>query len=81
MTEADAPTQLAEIENVWGSLHVCFFCRPELYPRMPAEHTLCARCGALISTPGRDDPRNLALSVCPPCDAQIEAEIEAGADQ
>lgn len=57
--------------------HACYFCKPNAFPPMPPQHTLCARCGALIMT-GDDDPMNTALRVCPPCDAEIEAELGVG---
>lgn len=68
--------ELATIPNPWNKTrHRCYFCAPDDYPKMPPEHTLCARCGALIITPGRDDPHNLAMTVCPPCDTELESDL------
>lgn len=72
----NSTVEVATTDNPWGrQRHSCYFCAPDNYPPMPKGHTLCARCGALIITPGTDDPHNLAMTVCPPCDADIEASL------
>ena len=55
-------------------VHACYFCKPDLYDPMPRHCTICARCGVFIWT-GVDDPKNLALSVCPDCETAIEKEV------
>lgn len=66
-----------ENRNVWDrQRHSCYFCHPEEFTPMLPKHTLCARCGALIEIPD-EDPRNMAMRVCPPCDEEIERDLSA----
>jgi hypothetical protein len=50
--------------------HACYFCKPTHYPTMPAEHTLCARCGVLMWT-GIGDQMNEQMVICSPCDMEL----------
>lgn len=55
---------------VYGKGHYCYFCKPGRYPPMLEGHTLCSRCGALIQI-GTDDPMNLEMALCPPCEEHV----------
>jgi hypothetical protein len=57
--------------------HLCYWCRPHFYPPMPEFHTLCARCGQFLFTPGYNDPRNMAMVVCEKCDHEMSEGEDA----
>jgi hypothetical protein len=56
--------------------HTCFLCKPLRFPPMPPRHTLCARCGDLISVP-KADPLNYAMAVCPECEQALATDANA----
>lgn len=63
-------------EDHYGELG-CYFCKPENFPPMLTNCSLCCCCGNVIVMPDDTDPMNEAMLACVECEERFEEDRRA----